>query len=168
MKKYKKYVVIGFITFLIVIISFLYFNRKKEIPLIVPFDKNYLKEELKIDQENFNKEDKGDPVISVKDNYIKVSLEVLNNNYETEIKEGTSVFDLMKILQEKSTDKKSFKFKYKEHLGLGTFVNEINGLKGGDGGYWIYYVNNIKANIGVSNYKVKNGDTISWKYEESY
>ena len=26
-------------------------------------------------------------------------------------------------------------------------------------------VNNEKANIGVSNYKINNGDIISWKYE---
>jgi len=55
-------------------------------------------------------------------------------------------------------------FKDKTYAGMGKFIEEINGKKNGEKN-WIYYVNNIKANIGISNYKIKSGDVVSWKYE---
>ena len=47
---------------------------------------------------------------------------------------------------------------------MGKFIESINDLKNGEKN-WIYYVNGEKANIGVSNYKIKSGDVVSWKYE---
>jgi len=95
-----------------------------------------------------------------------VSLFVLDKKYEVEIREDSSVFEVMQKIQEESMGNNLFSFKYREHPGLGIFINEINGKKGGEGGYWIYYVNGEEANIGVSNYKINNGDIISWKYEK--
>ena len=69
-------------------------------------------------------------------------------------------------IQTESKIENSFSFKYKEHTGLGVFITEINNQIGGRGGYWIYSVNGVEANVGVSNYKIKNGDIISWKYEK--
>ena len=93
----------------------------------------------------------------------KASIVVQDKKYEIETKEGEAVFGVMNKLKEEN---KSFDFKYTEHTGLGIFINEINGKKGGEGGYWIYYINDKEANVGVSNYKIKNGDVISWKYEK--
>ena len=59
----------------------------------------------------------------------------------------------------------NFTFNYKEYSGLGIFIDEINGVKGGQGGYWIYYINNKEANVGVSNYILKDGDSVLWKQE---
>jgi len=75
------------------------------------------------------------------------------------------VFELMKKIKNENSKESSFDFKYTEHTGLGIFINEINGKQGGRDGYWIYYVNGEEAGVGVSNYKIKNGDIISWKYE---
>ena len=94
-------------------------------------------------------------------NKIKVSLDVLGNTYITEVKDGSSIFDAMNKMKEDNL----FNFKYTEHLGLGAFVSEINGVKGTPGKYWIYYVNDIKASIGISNYILKAGDIIKWKQE---
>ena len=58
-------------------------------------------------------------------------------------------------------------FKEKNYLGMGKFVEEINGVKSNGEKYWIYYVNNKKANIGISNYKINEGDIVSWKYEKN-
>ena len=55
-------------------------------------------------------------------------------------------------------------FKEKTYSGMGEFIEEINGIKNGEKN-WIYYVNNKKAEIGVSNYKINIGDIVSWKYE---
>lgn len=107
---------------------------------------------------------KGPKALSV--NNVKASLVVLDKKYETEIKEGSTVLDIMQKIQEENTRNNLFDFKYTEHTGLGIFINEINGLKGGEGGYWIYYVNEKEVSVGVSNYKINNGDIISWKYEK--
>jgi len=97
---------------------------------------------------------------------IKVTLEVLDKKYDIEVKDNANVFEVMQELQKESPPLNTFNFKYKEHIGLGVFIEEINGIKGGDGSYWMYYVNGISANVGVSNYKINNGDIISWKYEK--
>ena len=103
-------------------------------------------------------------VLSPKD--IKVTLEVLDKKYDLEVKDNANVFEVMQKGQKESKSPNIFNFKYKEHAGLGVFIEEINGIKGGEGRYWIYYVNGVLANVGVSNYKINNGDIISWKYEK--
>jgi hypothetical protein len=97
---------------------------------------------------------------------IKVTLEVLDKKYDLEVKDNANVFEVMQKGQKESKSPNIFNFKYKEHAGLGVFIEEINGIKGGEGRYWIYYVNGVLANVGVSNYKINNGDIISWKYEK--
>jgi len=94
---------------------------------------------------------------------IKAFLLIQDEKYDGEVEEDSTVLDIM---QKVKLENDKFDFKYTEHTGLGAFINEINGIRGGEGGYWIYYVNGIEANVGVSNYKIKNGDVISWKYEK--
>ena len=96
-------------------------------------------------------------------NTIKVSLIVFDKNYELEIKENSSVFEVMKKLQDLKENE--FSFKYKEYPGMGVFVYEINGMKGKRGAYWIYYVNDKEASVGVSSYTLSEGDSILWKQE---
>jgi hypothetical protein len=59
-------------------------------------------------------------------------------------------------------------FKEKNYSGMGEFIEEINNQKNNGEKNWIYYVNDKKANIGISNYKINPGDVVSWKYETSY
>jgi len=91
-------------------------------------------------------------------NNINVYLNVLNKNYSLIIPEGATVLDTMNI-----SKNNNFSFKGKEYPSLGFFVEEINGVKGENGKYWIYYINEQQAEVGVSKYIVKNGDIISWK-----
>ena len=78
------------------------------------------------------------------------------------IEEKESVYDFMfKLKKEGKID-----FKDKTYSGMGKLIEEINGISNGDK-YWIYYVNGQKANIGISNYKIKAGDVVSWKYEKN-
>jgi len=93
----------------------------------------------------------------------KIILEVNDKKYENEIKGQISVYDFMSQLQKEG--KITFKEKY--YSGMGEFIEEINGIKNGDKN-WIYYVNGKKAEIGVSNYQIKTGDVVSWKYEKNY
>ncbi len=92
-----------------------------------------------------------------------VSLDVLGNTYNTKIKVGTTVYDAMKTLQD--TKKSNFSFHSRDYSSLGSFVDEINGVKGTPGKYWIYYINNKKASLGISKYILKTEDHISWKQE---
>jgi len=84
-------------------------------------------------------------------------------SYEYQEKASTSVYDFMTKLQ---TEGKII-FKEKNYPGMGKFIEEINGQKN-DVKNWIYYVNDKKANIGISNYQLNPGDVVSWKYENSY
>ena len=59
-------------------------------------------------------------------------------------------------------------FTEKEYAGMGKFIKAINGIQSNGDQNWIYYVNDQKAEVGVSNYKINPGDVVSWKYEKSY
>jgi len=83
--------------------------------------------------------------------------------YEGEITEKTSVYDFMSELQ--TTGK--INFTEKNYIGMGEFINGINGIKNNNSQSWIYYVNGKEAQVGVSNYKINGGDVVSWKYEKS-
>lgn len=72
-----------------------------------------------------------------------------------------SVYDFMTQLQNEG----KITFKDKEYAGLGKFITEINGVVGNGSKNWIYYVNGEKAELGISSYKIKNGDVIFWHYE---
>ena len=137
MFKNKKYIYIGIIL-LSMIGGFLYLNKEKQIQMSIPVDKNY--------------------------KFIKVSLQVEDKNYITSIVENGTVFDAMEQIKKEN---KEFDFKYTKHAGLGVFVDEIDGIKGERDAYWIYYVNNKKAGIGVSHYILKDGDIINWKQEKN-
>ncbi len=90
-------------------------------------------------------------------------LEVSGVKYETSIQQEISVYDFMQKLK----DERKIDFESKNYTGIGKFIESINEVKNGDKS-WVYYVNNKKAEIGVSNYKIKNRDIVSWKYENSY
>lgn len=75
----------------------------------------------------------------------------------------SSVYDALYKL---NLDNK-IKVEFKNYSGLGYFVDSING-KGSDklhGKYWIYYINGVKAQTGISSYILKLNDVITWKYE---
>jgi len=66
-------------------------------------------------------------------------------------------------------EKKPFAFTSKEYAGLGHFVESINGIKNNpqENKYWIYYINGQSAPVGISQYVLKKGDVIEWKFENS-
>ena len=93
----------------------------------------------------------------------QTTLEINGIKYTDSITQNESVYNFMEALQNKG----KISFKTTTYTGMGKFVEEINGLKSNGEKYWIYYVNNKKANIGVSNYKLSPGDIIAWKYENN-
>jgi hypothetical protein len=166
MKIKKQHIIIGFIIILIFIIGLSLFNSNhKKVSHRVNteiqnqnkfFQDN--KTEIKTSEEQVKENDKKEEI-----NSIKVFLTVLGKEYKTDIKENSSAFEAMEKIQKEN--KNSFNFKYTNNASLGNFITEINGAKGTPGKYWIYYVNNKKASVGVSNYVLNDGDIITWSQE---
>lgn len=46
----------------------------------------------------------------------------------------------------------------------GTYINGIGGLVGNDKQYWLYYVNDKEASVGVDSYVLQNGDKVEFRY----
>ena len=95
---------------------------------------------------------------------IKTILEINGLKYESGLETKTSVYNFMDQLRKEG----KINFQEKNYPGLGKLIEELNGVRGNGSEYWIYYVNDKKANIGVSNYKINPGDVVSWKYEKDY
>lgn len=78
------------------------------------------------------------------------------------LKEGKTVFDLLK----KVTQENNLELSYKEYPGLGAFVESIDNFANDprNNKWWQYWVNNEYVNAGASFYKLKNGDLVKWKY----
>lgn len=85
----------------------------------------------------------------------------LSLSYKNTSPYTTTVYDFMDKLRKEE----KINFTEKNYVGMGKFIVSINEIKGNGDKNWIYYVNNKKAETGVSNYKIKEGDIVSWKYE---
>lgn len=98
-----------------------------------------------------------------------ITLLVQGEEYTTELDEQTTVYELMQTLSASSV--KPFSFSGQDYgAGMGYFVTEINGIKNDPqaGEYWIYYINDESAQVGISNYIINKGDKIEWKYENTF
>lgn len=95
---------------------------------------------------------------------IRATVEVSGKRYETNIPEKSNIYELMMVLMSNSKEN-GFTFNAKEYSGMGYFVDTINNIKGTPGAYWIYYINDKKASVGISQYVVKEGDIIRWSQE---
>jgi hypothetical protein len=95
---------------------------------------------------------------------IKATVVVADKSYDASIPENKNIYDLMNVLMDNSKES-NFTFHAKEYRGMGYFVDMINGIYGSPGAYWIYYINNKKATVGISQYIVKDGDIIRWAQE---
>jgi hypothetical protein len=61
-----------------------------------------------------------------------------------------------------------FSYDARNYAGLGAFVTHINGRASGSDQYWILYVNGAKSSTGISATRIRQGDIIEWKLEQSY
>lgn len=95
---------------------------------------------------------------------VAVFLDFQGERYKAELTAGSSALDLMEYARQSG----QFSFEGREYPGIGFFVDEVAGIKQDprERKYWIYYINGKKATVGVSSYKLQEGDVISWKYED--
>lgn len=101
------------------------------------------------------------------ENFQTATLTVSDQNYTLQFNAGENLLAAMRRLA--SSSNILFNFNGKEYTGLGFFVEEINGLKNSptENKFWIYYINNQLAKVGVSLYTLKPNDIINWKYENN-
>jgi hypothetical protein len=78
---------------------------------------------------------------------------------------GSTAADLLKDIDGKN----DIGLITKEFPGSGLFVEGLAG-KNSDtkkNTYWFFYINGVSSQVGISQYKLKNSDTITFKYEEA-
>ncbi len=95
---------------------------------------------------------------------VKISFAAANAPiFLVEITLEMTAFDALKAAAQKANlkiDAKSSNF--------GIIVNSIGQFSGGqDGKYWLYYVNGQMAQVAADKLKIKDGDQIEWKFENS-
>lgn len=75
---------------------------------------------------------------------------------------GATVYDLLKS----ASAEHDFSLRVKDY-SFGVFIEEIDGLVNNPGAnvYWMYSVNGAHAPVGASEYKLKEGDEVAWKYQ---
>lgn len=103
-------------------------------------------------------------VTKISEGTIKASIVVLGKSYDAYVSEGKNIYDLMTVLANNSKDT-NFTFHAQEYKGMGYFIDTINGVSGSPGAYWVYYINDKKATVGISQYILKEGDSIRWAQE---
>jgi len=97
---------------------------------------------------------------------IRVGLETLPTSsriYTATVTKGSNVLDLMENLR----DTQGFEFTTQEFEGLGMFVDTVDGVQPSDNKYWVYYVNEESATVGVEDYILEEDDMVRWALEES-
>lgn len=83
---------------------------------------------------------------------------------------GVSVADNATVLDAltEATGAYGLRVESKSYGSMGTLVNTIGDLTGGqDGKYWSYYVNGQAATVAVDQQLVKPGDRIEFRFEKS-
>lgn len=95
----------------------------------------------------------------------KIIAPAWTKEFSIAVSPGASVFEAMKQLQ----SEQGLSWQSKDFAGLGAFVESINGLANNPRNnlFWIYYVNDKPAPLGVSSMKLNPNDVITWKYENA-
>lgn len=81
--------------------------------------------------------------------------------YTITVQEGATAM----AVTEKASQQYDFQLGVKEY-SFGKLVESIDGVSADQSAnqYWTLYINGQMSNVGASDYKVKSGDTVSWKY----
>jgi len=98
-------------------------------------------------------------------NYLNYDLILGSKKINGLFEKGDSLYDSLLRMKKKDL----IDFEEKNFSGLGSYIYSINGISENkkEGEYWIYYVNGQQANVGVSNYLLKEKDEIRWQLENN-
>jgi hypothetical protein len=93
-----------------------------------------------------------------------LTLQVDDKSYSVPFSENLTVYDLMIDIK----DNQDLTFDGKDYgPDMGFFIESINGIKGDTENnlYWVFYLNDKKAEAGFSATNLNPNDIITWKYE---
>ena len=151
------------------IFSIYYFSylssREVASPVSQEFKQNtssVFKEDKVISKEEFPRSVANKDISPSLSSLIGVTFEFGGKTYSTKVSQDSNVLDLMNKIKTENSD---FDFVGREYPGLGFFVDSINNKSNTNFSYWIYYVNERQAEVGISAYVLKDGDIISWRLE---
>lgn len=166
MKNKKIKILIGLVSLITLSVSgFLVFFQKSQVNQPISKSNNFILIDKKIDVIEVNNENLDiKEQINKENNLVKredVFLHLNDKKYSTYLNDGDTVYDVLLRINKED----NLRFEGKNHPGLGFFVENIDGLENVNGKYLIYYINNVEAQVGVSNYVLNKGDIISWKLE---
>ncbi len=86
--------------------------------------------------------------------------------HRQELTDGATVFDLLKTCAEDKDE--PFQLEYDDYPSLGVLIKQIGDrVSGQDNRYWQYWVNNNFAQVGASQFKLNNNNTVEWKFIKS-
>ena len=96
---------------------------------------------------------------------IQATMELQGKSFPLSNGANSTVYD---ALLELASDKK-ITVEFKSFNGLGYFVESLNGQSSNKikGQYWIFSINGVKSQVGISGYILKQDDVITWKYESA-
>lgn len=96
---------------------------------------------------------------------LNFNLEINSKKITGYFSEGDTLYDSLDKMKKAGI----LSFEEKSFSGLGAYIYSIEGISEDkkNGKYWIYYINDEKANVGVSNYLLKEGDEIRWHLENN-
>ncbi len=93
-----------------------------------------------------------------------LTLQINENSYSIPFRNNITVYDLMMDIK----NNQDFTFAGEDYgPDMGFFVESINGIKDDTKNnlYWVYYLNDKKAETGISATTLNPNDIITWKYE---
>lgn len=108
--------------------------------------------------------DKQQPTAPATEQFLHAKLTIDEKNYDLAFRNGETLYDAMRRLSNKNT----ITMESHEFSGLGYFIDSINGKRSANGHYWILSINDVKSSFGVSNYNIREHDSIVWTYEKGY
>jgi len=78
------------------------------------------------------------------------------------VADGQNVFEVLN----KVVSENDIVLEYKDYGDMGVFIESIDKIANDfkTNRFWQYWVNNEYANVGASNYLLKGGDMVEWKY----
>ena len=95
-------------------------------------------------------------------NKIQINFSAGDSVYQISIPKDSSIYDAMTYLSASGIP--PLVFEAENYPSLGYFVKSINGVRNSGGYYWTLYVNGQYSTLGATQYILKEGDKIEWKY----
>jgi hypothetical protein len=154
LKKYFKIISVSILLLFVIISSIFYFSSINKQEIINKNTENIVNTKKVESIENIENPEKTNDEISV-------SLIVGEKTIVLNTKAGNSFYEALVEAREKNL----IDFAGQNYPALGFFLTDIGSLHSDNDKDLMYYINGKEAYLGVSSYKLKDGDILKWQLE---